>query len=297
MLQYPELQGVAADLLDAGPVGEVALAAEHAGWHGLSFSEHPAPGARWLHTGGHQTVDPFVALGAAAATTRKLRLLTYLTVAAYRNPLLLAKAATTVDQISNGRFVLGAGTGYLKGEFRALGVDFAQRNKLLDEALEVLPLHWNGEPFSYDGEFFSARDVVALPRPVQHPIPIWLGGNSRLTLARVATRAQGWMPLLGSAEVAATTRTPHLDSVDSLAARLAMLRDLAGDRFAAIEVAIPYVGQPDATRTQVEQERDYFGRLQEVGIGWVIVAVPWAIHPATVDFIEGFASAHISNSP
>jgi probable F420-dependent oxidoreductase len=148
MFSYPEVPGTEIEMLDAGPVAELAQAAEAAGFGGFAFTEHPAPAAKWMATGGHPTLDPFVALGHVAAVTKTLRLLTYLTVLPYRNPMLLAKAAATVDLLSGGRFILGVGTGYLKGEFRALGVDFEERNALFDEALDVLPLHWSGEPFS-----------------------------------------------------------------------------------------------------------------------------------------------------
>src|SRR5437762_5568201 len=118
LIQHPEPIGIERDLFDAGDVVPVARAVEAAGWDGLAFTEHPAPGYRWLaEGGGHQTLDPFVALGAAAAVTERIMLLTYLAVVPYRNPLILAKAAATVDIVSNGRFVLGVGTGYLKGEF------------------------------------------------------------------------------------------------------------------------------------------------------------------------------------
>ena len=296
MLQYPDAHGAEVDLLDAGPVAELAIEAERTGWAGMSFTEHPAPGARWLEAGGHQTLDPFVALGAAAAVTTRVRLLTYLSVIPYRNPLLLAKAAATVDKLSNGRFILGVGTGYLKGEFRALGIDFEQRNELFDEALDVLPLHWKGDSFSYEGKHFTAREVIARPRPVQDPIPIWIGGNSKLTLRRVAERAQGWMPLLGPPDMAATTRTPHLDSIESIAARLAVLREFAGDRFDSIDIAVPYPGRLDDSTVGIEQRRDHFGRLGERGVSWVIVVAPWAVHPATRDYIAGFASAHIHDA-
>jgi probable F420-dependent oxidoreductase len=130
-----------------------------------------------------------VALGAVAAVTERISLLTYLAVTPYRNPMLLAKAAATVDMISGGRFILGMGTGYLKGEFFALGVDFEQRNALFDEALEVLPMHGSGERFSYEGRHFNARDLIARPSP-KRPIPIWIGGNSKLTRRRVAAKAR-----------------------------------------------------------------------------------------------------------
>jgi probable F420-dependent oxidoreductase len=217
LFHYPETNGADADMLDAGPLHEVAAAAERCGFAGFSLTEHPVPGSRWLDSGGHQTLDPFVGLGHVAAATTELRLLTHLSVAPYRNPFLLAKAAATVDKLSGGRFTLGLGTGYLKTEFRALGVDLEERNALFDETLDVLPLHWGGDEFSYEGRHFDARHVIGRPRPVQDPIPIWIGGNSKLSRRRVAERAQGWMPMGGPPELSATARTPSLGTLDDLA--------------------------------------------------------------------------------
>jgi probable F420-dependent oxidoreductase len=294
IFQYPETHGREADMLDAGPVGAVAAAAEAAGWHGLAFTEHPMPGARWLDAGGHQSLDPFAALAHAAAVTTSIRLLTNLAVVPYRNPFLLARAAATVDKLSNGRFVLGAGTGYLKTEFHALGVEFDERNALFDEALDVLPRFWSGEPFSYRGKHFDARDVIALPRPVQDPIPIWIGGNSRLTLRRVATRAQGWLPLLSHVDISSTTRTPNLGSTDALADRIGELRELAGARAASLDVAASY---PDPTILAVnldaDRHREAFARLAEVGVTWVIVPGPAGSFDASRAFIDTFADTYL----
>ena len=294
MFQYPDVHGLDADMLDAGPVTDVAVAAERAGWSGISFTEHPAPGTKWLQSGGHQTLDPFVALAAAAAVTTKLRLLTYLAVVPYRNPLLLAKAAASVDKISAGRMILGVGTGYLKAEFHALGVDFDERNELFDEALDVLPMHWSGETFSYAGKHFNARELIARPRPVQQPIPIWIGGNAKITLQRIADRAQGWMPLTGPAEMANTTRSPHLESVASISERLAMLRDLAGDRFAALDIAVSYgdrsIYEPSV---DVERHREALEAYRQLGATWIVVAGPTGNHPIATDFLEAFGETYI----
>lgn len=294
ILQYPEIGGTGADLTDAGSITEMAVLAEQVGWAGMSFTEHPIPGARWLDAGGHQTLDPFVALAAAGAVTTQLKLLTYLTVMPYRNPLLLAKTAATLDKISNGRFILGAGTGYLKGEYFALGVDFDERNTLVDEALEVMPLHWKGEPFSYEGTHFNARDVIALPKPVQDPIPIWLGGNSKLTLRRVAERCQGWMPMLMPSGVANTTRTAHIGSTEDLAERLKMLEDLAGDRFSSIDVMVHLDPSFEDPLGEVERVRDYIGRLTEMGIEWMAIVVPWSKAPGPSEFLQRFAELYFT---
>jgi probable F420-dependent oxidoreductase len=217
-------------------------------------------------------------------------------VVPYRNPFLLAKAAATVDKLSSGRFILGIGTGYLKAEFRALGVDFDDRNALFDEALDTLPLHWRGEPFSYQGRSFEARDALAMPRPVQNPIPIWIGGNSALTRRRVAERAQGWMPLTSHVDISSTTRTPHLESADQLAAKITQLQRLAGARADQIDIAVAYVDPTIATPDHdVERHRDALGRLLEIGATWLILPAPPGTPPATFDFVDAFAETYITS--
>ena len=226
VFHYPFNDGAATDMLEAGPLTDVARVGERAGFAGMALTEHPIPDANWLVSGGHQTLDPFVAFGAVAAATERLRLITHLCVAPYRNPFMLAKAAATVDKLSGGRFVLGIGTGYLETEFDAVGVDIEERNALFDEALDVLPMHWSGEPFSFRGRHFAAQDVMALPKPVQNPIPIWIGGNSKLSRRRAAERAQGWMPLSG-APPGMSIRTPNIGSLADLGDKVTEIRQAA----------------------------------------------------------------------
>ena len=99
----------------------VAAATEAAGLHGFGFTDHPAPSQRWLEAGGHDALDPFVALGFAAAGTTTLRLIPNIVVLPYRNPFVVAKSGATLDLFSGGRFTLAVGVGYLKREFAALG--------------------------------------------------------------------------------------------------------------------------------------------------------------------------------
>lgn len=297
LLQHPEPIGMESDLLRTCDVTGVARALEAAGWDGIAFTEHPAPGRRWLaEGGGHQTLDPFVALAAAAAVTERLTLLTYLAVLPYRNPMLTAKAAASLDIISKGRFVLGVGTGYLKSEFFALGVEFDERNRLFDEAIEVMRLHWSGEPFSYEGAHFNARDLIARPAP-SGPIPIWIGGNSKLTRRRVAEKAQGWMPMIGSAELAATTRTATVSDLDDAAAVIREIKDAAGDRAGELDFLFLYTDESilEAGR-EVERHRDAIGRIRDAGATWVSFAFDLPTEAATHDFIEAFGRDHLGNN-
>ena len=296
ILQYPEANGSELDLLDAGAFPEVAKAAEAAGWHGIALTEHPAPSSRWLESGGHQSLDPFVALGAAAGATSSLALVTNLSVVPYRNPLMLAKAAATLNRMSEGRFYLGAGAGYLKSEYFALGVDFKERNALFEEALQVMQLHWSGEPFNFDGRHFSARDIQALPAPRGHDVPIWMGGNSDAALKRAATYAAGWMPMTAPASVAKTARTPPVTTTEELRERLATLERFAGDRYEELELIMGFSG-PRLTHfdQQAEQVRHRIGELEDLGVDWVFVGPPWSPDPGPTDWLEGFAAAFITN--
>src|SRR5246500_1084978 len=144
--------------LVSGPrVAELAAAAETAGFHGFGFTDHPAPTQRWLEAGGHDALDPFVAMGFAAARTTALRLIPNIVVLPYRNPFLVAKSGATLDLLSGGRFTLAVGAGYLKREFAALGVDYDGRSALFDEALQVIRAVWTSDDISFEGKHFTAR--------------------------------------------------------------------------------------------------------------------------------------------
>ncbi len=292
LFQYPDAHGLDGEMLAAGAVGEVARAVESAGFDGIAFTEHPAPSARWLEAGGHQTLDPFVALGHAAAVTERVRLFTYLSVGPYRNPFMLGKTAASVDVLSNGRLVLGLGTGYQKAEFKALGVDFDSRNSEFDTMLDVLPQFWAGKPVAIKSESFEARDTVCRPRPVQQPIPIWIGGNSNLTLRRVAERAQGWMPMLTDATVSATTRTAHIGDATTLARRITEMMDLAGGR--SLDILVSYLDQSIwRIGVDVERHREAIAELAQAGATWVSLSGPSESFTRTEELLAYYAETFL----
>ena len=187
------------ELVSGEGIAKVAAAAEAAGIHGFGFTDHPAPSQRWLEAGGHDALDPFVAMGYAAARTTTLRLIPNIVVLPYRNPFVVAKSGATLDLLSGGRFTLAVGVGYLKREFAALGVDFDERAELFDEALDVIRAIWTTDDVDFDGKHFSARGITAHPRPVSDPHPpIWIGGNTGAARRRVADKGDGWCPFRGA---------------------------------------------------------------------------------------------------
>ncbi len=268
------------DLVTGAGVAAVAAAAEAAGFGGIGFTDHPAPSQRWLDAGGHDALDPFVALGYAAAHTTALRLIPNIVVLPYRNPFVVAKAASTLDVLSGGRFTLAVGAGYLKGEFAALGVDHSERNDLMDEALDVLLAIWTGDDVTVEGRHFSARGVTAHPRPVSHPHPpVWIGGNGPRARQRVADRGQGWCPFPAPATLARTARTVPLDTPESLGTAIDDLRrrlDAAGRDPGAVDIAFscPAGGPPWSDAFDADAHRVGLAELAALGVTWVQVGVP-----------------------
>src|SRR6201990_3325664 len=167
------------ELVTGKGIATVAAACEAAGIHGFGFTDHPAPTQRWLEAGGHDALDPFVALGCAAATTSTLRLIPNIVGLPYRNPFVVAKSGATLDLLSGGRFTLAVGVGYLKREFAALGVSYDERALMFEEGLQVIRAIWSSDDTSFEGKHFSARGITAHPRPISNPHPpIWIGGNT-----------------------------------------------------------------------------------------------------------------------
>jgi probable F420-dependent oxidoreductase len=289
--QFPDAHGTQIDMLDAGAVDWVAVTAERAGFLGFSFTEHPIPASHWLERGGHQTFDPFVALGHVAAVTRLMRLLSYLAVAPYRNPSLLAKAAATVDRLSEGRFILGMGTGYQESEFGALGVDFDERNSLFDEMLRALPLHWRGGRSASKADTSMPKEVMARPRPIQDPIPVWIGGNSRLARRRVIEKGHGWMPLLGPPALSVRARTAALSSLEAVADAIAEMRS-APDR--PFEVLYPYIDPTIRSPTDdIDRHREAFASIEQAGATWTLIISRSSSPNETFEFLDGFGSTYI----
>ena len=276
-------------------IAQVAQTAEAAGFDAVFVTEHPFPENEWLATGGHHALDPFVALGWAAAATTRLRVLTNLCVVPYRNPYLLAKAALTLDIVSAGRLIFGCGAGYLEAEFAALDQDFADRNERFDAAITAMQAAWTGEPVDVAG---SGRAHTMLPRPVQSPgPPIWIGGNSRRALQRAVELGDGWMPFPNPAETAARRKTPELSTIDQLAARLDEAHELeAASGRQLRDVMFSPVGADayGAPGWSADQFRDIAGQMEALGVTMLAVHIPAPSRAEYCDLLAGFGSEVIS---
>src|SRR5689334_13640758 len=289
------------ELVRGEGIATVAAAAEAAGIHSFGFTDHPAPTQRWLEAGGHDALDPFVAMAFAAARTTTLRLIPNIVVLPYRNPFVVAKSGATLDLLSNGRFTLAVGVGYLKREFAALGVDFDDRAALFEEALEVIRGIWTSDDFSYEGRHFTARGITAHPRPVSAPHPpIWIGGNTGAARERVARYGDGWCPFPAPAVLAQTARTAPMDT-GGLASGIEDLRrrfDAAGRDFADIDVTFTNVdgGSPGNDEFNADAYRSGLEKLAAVGVTWVQVGLPGDSLAHVLETIERFGTSVIAQA-
>jgi probable F420-dependent oxidoreductase len=266
------------ELVSGEGIATVAAAAEAAGIHGFGFTDHPAPSQRWLEAGGHDALDPFVALGFAAARTTALRLIPNIVVLPYRNPFVVAKSGASLDLLSGGRFTLAVGVGYLKREFAALGVSYDERAELFDEALQVIKAIWTSDDISFEGKHFSARGVTAHPRPITSP-PIWIGGNTAASRQRVAQHGDGWCPFPAPARLAQTAGTAVIDSVQRLGETIDDLRrrcDAVGRDWSVIDITFANFagGSPANDEFNADAYLDGLEKLAALGVTWVSVGLP-----------------------
>ena len=284
------------ELVTGAGIARVAAAAEAAGFDGFGFTDHPAPSQRWLESGGHDALDPFVAMGFAAAHTTALRLIPNIVVLPYRNPFIVAKAGATLDLVSGGRFTLAVGVGYLKREFAALGVDFDDRAALFEQSLQVIRDIWTTDDVTIDGKHFTAKGITAHPRPVSvpHP-PIWIGGNTAAARTRVAAHGQGWCPFRAPAMLAQTARTAALESPADLAAGIGDLRrrlEEAGRDPSTVDVTFTNHagGTPGADDFDGDAFVEGVAQLTELGVTWVQVAVPGDSLAHALEAIDQFGA-------
>lgn len=245
---------------DLSRLVELAREAEANGWDGFFLWDH----IHWTRLTPSQppTLDPWVALAAIAAATERIRIGTMITPVARRRPWKLARETVTLDHLSAGRLILGVGLGHPpEEEFGALGEPAGDRVRArrLDEGLDVLAGLWSGEPFSYQGEEYTLRDVTFLPKPVQQPrIPVWVAGVwPNKAPFRRAARWDGAFPIMVGE---AGFLWPSAEDVSELASFIREQRTAAG----AYDIAI---GRP-LNVDDPAQARDFVATYESAGATW-----------------------------
>jgi alkanesulfonate monooxygenase SsuD/methylene tetrahydromethanopterin reductase-like flavin-dependent oxidoreductase (luciferase family) len=242
---------------------ELAVAAEAHGWDGFFVWDHQLYwDPQWA------VADPVVVIAAVAARTARVRLGILVNVLARRRVGKVARESVTLDRLSQGRLVFGAGLGSRAEEFTAFGEPGAARERAarLDESLELLDALWTGEPVSFRGEHLTATEVTMLPRPVQQPrIPVWCGGRwPNKAPFRRAARWDGVMPTHASYGLGQTMPPDDLRAV---------IRYTLEHRGAGGPFDVVLEGRTDGATP--DRGGQYVSGYAEAGLTWWIEALGW----------------------
>ena len=245
-------------------LAHLARTAEQCGFESLWTVEHvvipkdyqsPYPYSKNGKIPGGEDVsipDPLLPLSFVAALTKAIRLATGVVILPQRHPLYLAKEIATLDLLSGGRVILGVGSGWLKEEFEALGLDFNTRGVRTDEAIQAMRACWRENASSFHGKHFNFGPVRSYPKPAHNDVPIHIGGHSPAAARRAGSLGDGFFPALGE--------IPKLLELFATMRQAAQETSRDPDR---IELSCMGRAAVDSVKT-----------LQDIGISRVVVAPP-----------------------
>ncbi|MFC5750996.1 LLM class F420-dependent oxidoreductase [Actinomadura rugatobispora] len=206
-------------------------------------------------------LDPLVTAAAVATATTRIRIGTYVLVVPQRNPVVTAKQIASIDQLSGGRFQLGAGVGWSEQEYRALDTPFERRGERMNEYLAAMRTLWSpDEVVEYHGEFVDFEPLYCFPKPRQARLPIIVGGNSRAALRRIVAYGDGW---------AGYSRT-H-DDIQRFVDELATELERAGRSLDEVSIKVGRRSK-GTTEKDWEDDRAYIERCAEIGVDEVVVS-------------------------
>ncbi|GAA2349620.1 LLM class F420-dependent oxidoreductase [Saccharopolyspora halophila] len=264
--------GVSTFITDEGIApADLGRGLEERGFDALFIAEHthipasretPYPGGGDLPRIYYRTLDPFVALSAIASVTERLKLATGIALIVERDPITTAKEVASLDLISNGRAIFGAGAGWNREEMRNHGTDPRTRGKLMDERIRAMREIWTADAAEFHGDHVDFDPIYAWPKPVQRPHPpIYVGGESERSMARVAEYGGGWLPRGGT---------------EKLGDLIAEVRDRAGWR---VPVSV-YAAPPD---------REELASYVEAGVDTALLLLPTRRRDESLRQLDEFA--------
>jgi probable F420-dependent oxidoreductase len=208
-------------------------------------------------------LEPLAVLAWLAHVTRRIRIGTSVLVVPYRNPVVTAKTLATIDRLSSGRVILGAGVGWLREEFEALAAPaFEARGAVTDEYLRLMRATWTMDPVRFEGRHYTLGDVHALPKPVQRGgIPIWIGGHTDAAVKRAGTLGDAWHPI--------ALRPPGLLLPDEYATRVKQVHAWAqragrDPKSVALTLRVPMEVRPRSAKAPGGDRPMFQGTAREV---------------------------------
>lgn len=265
---------------------DIARFAEEVGFHGIAVADHVAVphGFTSVHPSGESPFvpttnfpDPFTTMAAMAAVTTRLHFLPYVYVLPMREPFSVAKQAGTVAMLSDNRFALGVGAGWLREEFELLGHDPRTRGARMDEMITIIRGFWDQGTFEFHGRHFDFGPTSMYPKP-DHHVPIWVGGKSDAALRRAA-RNDGWLGM-----------NYPLDEIDVLLGKLADERKRVADEKGGDRPFETMVIPNALPSRELDAELEGKGVTSTIALAWPVGDPAFASLDAKRDAMATYAS-------
>lgn len=252
---------------------KLAKWAEKLGYEMISVPEHHIIPREHIDLSGPFYFNAYTAMAYFAGATENIRVNSCIAILPAQNPIITAKALSTMDWLSSGRVTITFAVGWLEEEFALLGVPFNERGAMAEEYIQAILALWTQENPEFEGKYVSFKDVAFEPKPVQKPhLPIWFGGDAKPVLQRVARYAQGWWPFLTKPEAIPQS----IDFIRSQPDYNGQLQDIfygfstarVGEGHKVVDDA---ASRPGQTKQEIIDRLGYFSTL---GVTWSSVPIP-----------------------
>lgn len=292
MMRYPAASQPWEDDLRPEDYQRIVRHIDDLGYDAIAVPEHIVMPLELGETMGHYWLEGLTSMAFIAGATKHVKVNCTMSVLPYHDPIVYAKAISTLDVMSGGRVMMGIGVGHAEEEFKALGVPYADRGRMTDEYLQVMKELWTADRPRYDGEWVQFDGIAFEPKPVSQPHPpIWIGGNSKAAIRRAARYGDGW--------------NPWLITVDDLPELLEYLHDQPEfqERTREFDIALMLanleVGEnhhratdgSEHGRAKVLTEKgqiiDAIGKAHDAGVTWTMLPAPmFADHFEYMDWLQ-----------
>jgi probable F420-dependent oxidoreductase len=279
-------------------IRETAHAAEAAGFESLWASDHflIRPGAVDVNC-----LEAWTVLTAVACETKRLRVGAMVASQSYRNPVLHAKIAASLDHMSGGRVYFGIGAGWKAVEYKAYGMPFprpGKRVRQLEEAIIIAKKLWAEPKADYQGRYYNVNDCVSMPKPVQDPLPVLVGGMGTRLLKVSARHANtvnfAWNTPLDTYKERLGVLAKHCDEVgrdyDSIRKSAGLNLALEGVESGTVAPYMKYTGERKWEYKTPEEAAEFIRGYADLGVDHFVIVFPYASEPESV----GFFMEHVS---
>lgn len=248
-------------------------------------SKYPYPGG-FSSSPSEGILEPLVAMSYLGALTSKAHIGVSVLIIPYRNPVLTAKMISTLDVLTNGRVILGAGAGWMAEEFHSVMADYENRGAITDEYIKIYQDLCTSEISSFSGKYYQYENLIMSPKPIQKPYPpIWIGGNGTVALRRAANLGDGWQPISITPEDLKSKTTTLRSNLSALGRKPESVI-ISPRIFFSVDDDPPMASHVPSIHGTTDKIIDMMKRYEEAGADHILMSPRGATREKTVEYVD-----------